>query len=138
MSDITKDQFWNALNEPEPVISYRYGYKILTWFDRYDKLHRENDLPAAIWYHKDGSIYRQYWYQNNKRHRIGGPAVIWYDIKGNIEEKCWYQYGKKHRINGPAEIWSIKDGSVFKKDWYLNGKEYTEEDYWQKMKGIEC
>jgi len=112
MSDITEDQFWGILSEPEPVIKILKYFKIYKWYNEQGKRHRENDLPADIWYRTDGSIYRKIWYQNNEYHRIGGPAQIWYE----------------------------NDGSLFNDYWYLNNKEYTEENYWKKLKelGYDC
>ena len=38
MSDITEDQFWNALNEPEPVITIlSLGSKIYRWYNEHGK-----------------------------------------------------------------------------------------------------
>ena len=135
MANITKNDFWHALTEPEPIIKiYPDGIKIYKWYNNKGKLHRDNDLPAQIWYKEDVTLIEKHWFQNGKKHRIGGPATIWYDRKGNIEEECWYQYGKKHRINGPAEIWYYEDGSIGGKYWHLNGEEYNENDYIQKLK----
>jgi len=110
MSDITEDQFWNTLNEPEPEIEIFHTFKIYYWYNEQNKIHRENDLPAEIWYCKDRFIYRKIWYQNGKMHRVDGPAMIWYhsNSNGNIEEEYWY----------------------------LNGEEYTEENYWKKLKEL--
>jgi len=37
--------------------------------------------------------------------------------------------GERHREDGPAISW----GCGYK-DFYLNGKNYTEEEYWEKVK----
>ena len=103
MSHITENEFWRILNEPEPVITVKYydsyDFKIYSWYNEKEQLHRENDLPAVIWYYNNG----------------------------NIEEERWYQNGKLHRIDGPAFIWYHKDGHIFHKLWYLNDKEYRED-----------
>ena len=107
MTDITKDQFWNMLNEPEPVIkSNSDGSKIYMWYNEQGKRHRENDLPGVIWYRDNGFIFRKEWCQHGMMHRIDGPAVICYDEDGKISKQCWY----------------------------LNGEECTEEKYWEKLK----
>ena len=63
MSDITEDDFWNALNEPEPVIiTNGRGEKKYRWYNEKDELHRENDLPAAIWYTKNDLICIKEWH----------------------------------------------------------------------------
>jgi len=82
MSDITEDQFWQVLNEPEPIIrSYPDGTKSYTWYNEQGERHRENDLPAEIWYDPDGSIYTKRWFKNGVSYRKNGPAQIWYEIK---------------------------------------------------------
>ena len=106
-NNITENNFWYALNEPAPVIFINgYSDKIYEWRNEKGEIHRENDLPAFIRYYRNGNSKQKIWYQNGKRHRIGGPATIWYN----------------------------EDGSCFIECWYLNGNMYTEEDYWQKFK----
>jgi outer membrane lipoprotein-sorting protein len=41
------------------------------WYNKDEKLHRDDDEPAAIYY--DGT---KYWYKNGKLHRENGPAAI--------------------------------------------------------------
>jgi len=54
-------------------------------FRKNGQLHRDNDLPAVIYY--DGE---KRWYQNDLRHRDNGqPAIIY--ASGT---KFWYQNGK--------------------------------------------
>jgi len=135
MPNITKDQFWNALNEPEPeIINNSNGGEIYHWYNENRELHRENDLPAVIQYSRDGSICIKSWYQNGKCHRICAPAIIWYDNNGYVYKKCWCQNNEYHRISGPARIWYNKDGSIDLKHWYLNGYLYSEKQYWEKLK----
>ena len=61
----------------------------------------------------------KYWYQNGKRHRVGGPAVE----KAN-GDKWWYQNGKLHRTNGPAI--EKANGTKY---WHLEGEELTEYEF---------
>jgi len=139
MIDITKDKFWNMLNEPEPIIErYPNGIKSYRWYNEKSELHRDNDLPADIWYHEDGSIYRKLWYQNHKLHRDDGPAIIWSYSNGSIEEERWHQNGEIHRIGGPAVIWYHIDGSINLGEWYLYGKEYDKKRYKQILRRWGC
>ena len=134
---ITENQFWHTLNEPEPEITiYSIGNKAYRWVNEKGQLHRENDLPATIWYNEDGSI-RQYWYQNGKRHRNNNlPAEIWYNTDGLIIEESWWHNNKLHRTNGPAIIYYDENGTIDFQIWYLNDEEYTEEGYWKKLKEL--
>jgi len=54
------------------------------WYNEAGELHRDNDLPAVIYYWGDVS-----WYQNGLRHRKAGLPAIEY----NNGIKCWYQNG---------------------------------------------
>ena len=76
------------------------------------RLHRENDLPAAIW--EDGT---QKWYKDGKLHRDNDlPAVIY-----ESGRKVWFKEGKCHRENDlPAII--RPNGS---KEWWVNGEQYN-------------
>jgi len=137
MSYITKEDFWHALNEPEPKITIDSHFKIYCWYNEEGLLHRDNDLPAQIWYRGDDYIISKVWYQNGELHRDNDlPAEIWYRENGNIREKSWYQNEKYHRIGGPAVIWYHEDGSIRKKDWYLNGEPFYEKEYWKKLKEL--
>ena len=163
MPDITENDFWNMLNEPEPVITTFYdGSKSYYWYNKKGQLHRENDLPAVIRYTRDGSVSEKawfingkyhrigdparidyitygsiggkYWFQNGKRHNLDGPAFMFYYKNKNIGETIWFQNGKRHRIGGPAQTWYVRDGSIEKNFWYINGKKYTEEEYLEKLR----
>jgi len=137
MNDITENDFWNTLNEPEPVIEFLIKYKIYRWYNEENKLHRENDRPAEIWYNSDSFVYIREWYQNGELHRENGlPAVIWYYPDGSIYKKAWYQNYQRHRIYGPAEILYSNNGGIYKARWYFNGTPYTEKKYYQKLKEL--
>ena len=144
MTNITENDFWHTLNEPAPVIKILNNYlKIYTWYNDRKEIHRDNDLPAIIWYSKNGSIYKKflnqngkmhhigvfkiyYWYQNDQLHRENDlPAEIWYCKDGSVFIKVQIQYGELHRDNDlPAEIWYSEDGSIYKKFWYQNGEQH--------------
>jgi len=95
-----EDNISETINSSEKHLWYKNG-----------KLHRDNDLPAAIW--KDG---RQAWYKDGKQHRDNDlPAMI--NFNGT---KVWYKNGKPHRDNDLPALIAI-DGT---KLWYKNGEGY--------------
>jgi len=68
-----------------------------------------------VWYDSDG-----------KFHRDDGHAVEWTD-----GGKFWLKHGKYHREDGPAVKWASGN-----KAYYLEGIQYTEEEYWEKIKEL--
>ena len=72
-------------------------------------------MNPKIWYDSDG-----------KWHRDDGPAVEWENVA-----TTWYKHGKLHREDGPAVEWANGD-----KAYYLEDIEYTEEEYWAKIKQL--
>jgi len=88
-TDITENDFWHVLNEPEPEIKIvLFGHKFYRYTNDKGHVHRDNDLPAKIWYFPNGNINEKQWYQYYKLHRIGGPAMIWYHHEdGSIKGK---------------------------------------------------
>lgn len=75
---MNKYETWNRLKEPAPVIS---PTGIRYWYNKYNQLHRENNLPAVIYpsgatdYYLNGEFYNP----------GGGPAVV--DVDGT---EWWY------------------------------------------------
>ena len=72
------------------------------------------------YYRKDGSIKKQVWHLNDKRHRTDGPAYIYYREDGSVESEHWYLNSQYHRADGPAVIYYREGGSVEVEYWYLN------------------
>jgi hypothetical protein len=67
-------------------------------------LHRDGDKPAVISSQLDKGhdgmhYFKEQWYQNGKRHRVGGPAILYWD------KSVWdyYKDGELHRCDGPAQ-----------------------------------
>lgn len=113
-------QFWYRNNQLHrdndlPAIVYFTGTQC--WYQN-GQLQRDNDLPAAIF--SDGA---QYWYKNNKLHRDNDlPAMVSLD-----GAQIWYQNGKIHRDNDlPAHIISEKssfsDKITYTFIFYSHGK----------------
>ena len=63
------------------------------WFED-GKVHRDNDMPAAIYYRKDGSVKSEKWLNDDKCHRDNDkPALIYYHKDGSIRSESWYKDG---------------------------------------------
>ena len=82
-------------------------------YPKFQRLHRDNSLPAAIW--ANGN---QYWYKDGLLHGENDlPAVTHFT---GLKE--WYKDGKRHRDNDlPAIIY--EDGF---QEWYKDGKRYNQ------------
>lgn len=110
------------------------------WFNDFQQLHREDDLPAMIT--ADGT---QHWFQNGKRYRVNNLPTsecpdgtkIWHDADGEIHRSDdnpaiirgngtleWYLHGTRHRDNDlPAII--TDDGDMY---WWKTGKPHRDGD----------
>ena len=85
------------------------------WFQN-NKLHRL-DGPALIL-----TTGPEVWFKDGKQHREDGPAVIVHD------SKAWWKDGKLHRTDGPAIT-----GGIRKSQWYLENKWLTKESWFNKL-----
>lgn len=122
-------------NEIQPIVklSEKGLYtKIETYQDEEGNIHRDNDLPAEIYYSND-VILKLKWYHHGKLHREGDlPAVIrhTYGEINNTRTRKWYKHGIICRadLNGihrPAyvrNITSIHSGKSKICKWYIDGK----------------
>lgn len=109
------------------------------WFmikDNQLLLHRDNDLPALIYYDKNKNYISRSWYQNNKLHRKNAPAYV------SVNEQSWHENGLEHRIDGPSFIQKNPDCQAWRQynvlhridgptiiygtvcNYYINGKYY--------------
>ena len=88
----------------EPTEIWDDGTKI--WRNPKGQVHRDNDLPAAIY--ADGCYQ---WYQNGLRHRDNDlPAIIWPD---NFCD--WYE----HNVCIKYKEYTEAEAEEFKKPYYL-------------------
>jgi len=85
-----------------------------------------------ITYYENGNIQYEYWYKDNKLHRLNKPAIIWYYKNGNVECEEWWEGGKKHQLNQPAEIYYDENGNIKKVSWYKDDEYYIFDD-WIKL-----
>jgi hypothetical protein len=84
------------------------------WRDGDGKMHRDGDLPAAVWPDT------QWWCQHGELHRDGDlPAIVTRD-----GSQVWYQHGKRHRsFDMPAAVHA--DGF---QSWWKHGKLHRDGD----------
>ena len=69
----------------------------------------------------------KFWYDSDSKwHREDGPAIEW-----NNGNKWWCKHGHFHREDGPAIEWV----SGYK-EYYLDNIQYSEEEYWEKIKEL--
>ena len=129
--------------EIRDLLKGKVNYEV--WRDEVTKdLHRDNDLPALIWYFKNGSKKYEEWFNNGKLHRENDlPALINYYKNGSIQIEEWWINGLRSRDREndlPALIWyyntvdnEIVDnngviGNVEEEEWFKNGKYHREND----------
>jgi len=69
----------------------------------------------------------KFWFDSDgRRHREDGPA-----IEFTNGAKYWLIHGKYHREDGPAY-----ESVTGNKAYYLEHLQYTEEEYWKKIKEL--
>jgi hypothetical protein len=95
-----------------PAVTCVNGAKY--WY-RFNKKHRDNDLPAVVLFNKSK------WYQNDKKHRDNGPAVEY----TNLSVIKWYQNGLLHRDN---DLPAYCNHMLNKSKWYQNGLLHRDND----------
>ena len=71
----------------------------------------------------DERSYANFYYLDDKLHRIAGPAAEWAD-----GEKEWYQNGLLHRIDGPAY-----EGANGYKEWWVEGKKMESQEEFERL-----
>ena len=105
------------------------------WRDEVTKeFHRDNDLPAKIYYYKNGRVEEEIWYSNGKLHRENDlPALIKYYENRNVKQEEWVINGLLHRENDlPALIRYHHNNGVIgikmTEQWYNNDKLHRKND----------
>ncbi len=83
---------------------------------RYNKLHRNGDKPAEIYYFKNGNIRHQVYYRYGLLHRNDDkPAIVINFPNGNIGYEEYCRDGIAFREGGPINITYYKDSCVLNK-----------------------
>jgi antitoxin component YwqK of YwqJK toxin-antitoxin module len=74
-----------------------------------------SEYTYKIDFHNDGSLETERWFKDDKLHREGDkPAWIWYSNDGSLETECWYKDGRLYREGDKsALIFYHEDGSVY-------------------------
>ena len=100
------DEFYDTFNEnsnlhsyndnPASISTYTEGQSYSLQWRQNNLLHRENDLPARLFY-ESGFMSNQFYFMNGQEHRsYSQPAAI------SSEVKAWFVRGELHNKNGKA------------------------------------
>lgn len=93
------------------------------WYDRYGRLHRDDDLPALTETNRLGVILRAGWMKQGRHERKHGPAVVTRYSTGELESEEYFRNGMMHRTDGPAKIEYRIDGTISLQAWYEYNRE---------------
>ena len=76
------------------------------WRDKRGRLHRNNDLPAVIYYDLEtGKTIQSEYFFHGRRHRVTGPAYFLTDpVSDIVYYEQWEQYGQLARYNDTAVV----------------------------------
>lgn len=90
--------------------------------------------PALQYWHTNGTLVVEKWYQHGILHRDCGPAWLYWSYAGELVEEGWYYYGHPHREGGPAvRIWNTH-AELINEKWYLCGEKISEEKFNNAMR----
>ena len=109
----------NTYGPAEVKVYHSGAIRSYTW-KTHGLVHREDDLPARMFYYQDGNIERLEWFLDGRQHRDRGPAVIVFDTNDNVSCLEWRSSNLLHRTDGPA-LTSIHDGYIEVEEWYNRG-----------------
>ena len=93
------------------------------------RLHTRSGLglsgqASLTFYHPDGTLKSELWFDEDKAHRVDGPAYVRYHRDGSRREH-WYRDHQRHRTNGPALVEWARDGSIRQARWWIGGTDVT-------------
>jgi hypothetical protein len=108
------------------------NFKIIEEYYIDGALHRGNDLPAMITYHRNGQPDVERWHRAGKLHRENGPAVIYYAEDGSIVHREWWIRHKQHNISGPASITQYPDQKKPQYLYYVEGVRMSKAKFLKK------
>jgi len=129
ISQIITEQYENQDPNREPDEEYITSQY---WYDTNGKLHRDDDLPAVIFWFFDGTHHPSHmqWYQHGILTRVDDkPTTIQNDRNGNISQQEWNEagfQGKLHRETGPARIYANGEVEFWYDGWMLPMDEWAE------------
>lgn len=117
--DIQRTARWYELNSivanmPNPRISDEIKEKASDYSSGFEK------LPNGGWKVK-GNASVSYFDKNDKLHREDGPAFIEFSDDENPISEQWYIRGRKGRKDGPAETRYYLNGKPKLQKWFING-----------------
>lgn len=101
-------------------ISTKYDI-VFSWHREDGCDHRDNDLPAAVTYNKDGYMCFRQWLKDGMIHRErDAPAIVYYDIMNKKASEHWFTEDVPHRDDDmPTDIYYI-NGIVNIEQWRNN------------------
>ncbi len=108
-------------NGPAYIEYQKEGKTVLktTYFDIFENT---NPSPKTM----ENAMVEEY-YQDSKKHRIGGPAEIEYYENGNIKYGGYCINGNYHREDGPAKIYYFTNGNIEREEYVIDNKLHKED-----------
>ena len=100
----------------EYIIDSNTGRTIGEKHTKDGQLHRDNDLPALLYYDECGE--RESWFQHGLGDRATGPAEESHDTQGGYEAR-YLRQGVRHNDDGPAVVIDDRDSVV--REWWKDG-----------------
>jgi hypothetical protein len=122
----------------EPDLRFVAETDLEVWYNKDDKISRENDLPAVVGTitseYKDVNVITQEWWVNGKRHRDGNFAV-WHvntcldeHTQTNHRMEMWCN-GVKHCEGNGEEDYAVSvdyEYGDYKREWWVNGQRHRD------------
>ena len=90
------------------------------WLNKNLQKHRAHHPAEVVYSPNLSQVLRQYWYQNDKLHRLNFPAEITYDLKKRVKKEAYFQHDKKHCTDAAAESYYNYGEKTVTKIWYEN------------------
>ena len=70
-----------------------------------------------------GVVWKEEWWLDGKKHRIGAPANIFRDrVTGEVIGEDWYFEGRLHRDDGPAMIRQDQETGIWHEADFIHGR----------------
>ena len=126
---VIEDHRSDTESKPSVIKYYPNGLIQHELYYKDNKIHRDNNLPAKIFYRTCGAIMCQAYAINGCIHNDNGPAHIEYYPSGNIKIIMYYKYNKCNNFFDtkdckikPAYIKYSEDGNVLKEKYMINNQ----------------
>lgn len=132
------DEYKITPDENEPICVKDVEDKLLIWWEKYGKRHRDNDKPAHISFYRSGKIEMVMWYKDGIICRDNDkPSIVSFYANGKIRSLVWQYDWMCHREGDkPALLGFYGNGVLERAVWYKNGDIYYRGD--DKPSKIDC